>query len=334
MRESKVGRRLAARFDQIEDEGLCLIAESESDRRALEARVRSGDVVSPWPGMFVRKGHYDKLKKTPRLMNRCVLRTFAREHPDAVFCSFSAAVIYGLWVPTKQLKRIFLLAASPEQRAAGVAACSRSRSMRVDRRACKGSGVVRQDGMLVTDVEGTLFECALAAALPEALAILDCALRYELTSKERLLGYALANGRGRHGRAGALRAIMRADGRADNGGESIVRGLIIELGYTPPTDLQVEFEDPVELGRMMRADAVWKLDNGAFVIGEIDGLEKYRDEESMLGWSLEAMVRERHRESHLTALGCPVMRIQYSRAREAGYLEGLLRAYGIPRLVE
>lgn len=334
MRESKVGRRLAERFDRIEAEGRYLIAESESDRRALEARVRSGDVVSPWPGMFIRRGRYDELKKTPRLMSRYLLRTFAKSNPDAVFCSFSAAVIYGLWVPTKLLKRIYLLSASPEQRAAGVAACSRSRSTRVDRRACRGSRVVRQDGMLVTDIEGTLFECALAAALPEALAILDCALRYGLTSRERLMGFALANGRGRHGRRAAFRAIMWADGRAENGGESIVRGLIIEHGYTPPTDLQIEFEDPVEPGRTMRADAVWKLDNGVLVIGEVDGLEKYRDEESMLGWSLEEMVRERHRESHLTALGFPVMRIQYSRVREAGYLEGLLRAYGIPRLVE
>ena len=35
-----------------------------------------------------------------------------------------------------------------------------------------------------------------------------------------------------------------ADGRSENGGESIVRGIMIDLGFALP-ELQVEIEDPL-----------------------------------------------------------------------------------------
>lgn len=37
--------------------------------------------------------------------------------------------------------------------------------------------------------------------------------------------------------------LMHADGRSENGGESVVRAIILELGFAEP-DLQVEIEDP------------------------------------------------------------------------------------------
>ena len=43
------------------------------------------------------------------------------------------------------------------------------------------------------------------------------------------------------------------------------------------------------------------------------------------------LVAERQRESHITALGIPVMRVQFSRVYEDGYLEHLLRRFGVPK---
>lgn len=328
-----MGRYLEEQFHKAEREGLYLLPGNEAERKALELRARSGEVGVPWPGMFARAAYLESLGYAPRTKARHVLRTYAKRHPGVVFCSFSAAVMHGLWVPKALVERIYTLSEPSGSSTRDVAARSRGASAKVVRRSCKGCSVVEVDGCHVTDIDSTLFECALASSLSQSLPMLDCALRYELTTKERLLKFAYRYGKGRHGKCRALEAVDYADGASENGGESTVRGLIIELGYVQPADLQVEFEDPVDFGKTIRVDGVWHLENGACVIEEVDGLDKYRDEASVTGWSLEAIVRERQRESHITALGYPVMRIQYARTGEEGYLEGLLRGFGIPKRV-
>lgn len=67
---------------------------------------------------------------------------------------------------------------------------------------------------------------------------------------------------------------MHADGRSENGGESVVRAIILELGFAEP-DLQVEIEDPLNPGTYKRVDYYWLLEDGRAIVGELDGFEKY-----------------------------------------------------------
>ena len=113
----------------------------------------------------------------------------------------------------------------------------------------------------------------------------------------------------------------------------MVRGIIIELGFMPPTMLQVELPDPLNQGHVYRVDMLWEFDDGRCVIGEVDGVRKYKDADCLKGKTTQdVLVEERQRESRLTALGMPVMRILVRQIFEPGYMESLLEAFGIPRI--
>ena len=63
------------------------------------------------------------------------------------------------------------------------------------------------------------------------------------------------------------------DGRtaeARNGGESMARAIMIDLGFVPP-DLQVEICDLDESDQVVAVDFHWMLPDGGVVVGELDG---------------------------------------------------------------
>jgi hypothetical protein len=109
------------------------------------------------------------------------------------------------------------------------------------------------------------------------------------------------------GRAGvgcARRAVTFANGASESVGESRLRVAIHELGFPPPL-LQELFRD--EHGRPLgRVDYWWP---GANVIGEFDGLVKYR---GTLGEPVEVLIAEKRREDRLRALtGATVVRVTW-----------------------
>lgn len=85
---------------QAEQEGRCLIPPSTAIRKALLRRT-GGTVVSPMPGLFARKTHWDELNRAQRHCE--ILRALAIIHPDWTFCSFSAACLLGLEVSWRHL---------------------------------------------------------------------------------------------------------------------------------------------------------------------------------------------------------------------------------------
>ena len=125
-----------------------------------------------------------------------------------------------------------------------------------------------------------------------------------------------------------------ADGRSENGGESIVRAVIIELGFDVP-ELQVEVDDPMRPGASRKVDFYWQLPDGRAVILELDGLKKYYADtvlESERGAREVArrFAEERLRESHINLTGATVLRASFSQATNEDYLFRLLVRAGVP----
>ncbi|TXF36987.1 hypothetical protein E4J93_03825 [Collinsella sp. BA40] len=331
MRMTERERALEERFEEAERMGLLLWPESNAELKALSRRVQSGRVVRPWTGMYAREGFWETMDGQERKRAVCILKTRALMWPGTVYCGVSAAVLHGLWVSHALLGQIHILSA--RTRGGGSVGFSGRRAAAEDGdadaartvfRAAVAGQTVEVQGCRATDIVSTLIDCAIRLPLHEALPLFDCALRYRLVEKDELLRFLnRCNFRGIRAER-AFQAIAYADGRSENGGESLVRGLIYELGYMPPHELQMELEDPIDEGQTMRADQFWDLPEGG-VVGEVDGLGKYRE------GALQELVKERRRESHIAALGYRVMRIQFARVFEPGYLEGLLKAFGIPR---
>ena len=296
--------------------------------------VTSGYLVRLMPGVFVRSRTVASWGGNPRVAAYWLVRAYAQSHPDKTLCSFSAAVVQGLWVSYAFLDKLYVVATKGE---------TTHRSPYVFYRKVRCLETGKSDGISVTNIEQTVLDCVLAAPFAEGLAIADSALRYFDVSNEGLLAYFKRCGKRRPGIQRALAVARYACGDSENGGESIVRGLIIAAGYMPPTALQVEFVDPVDPQRVIRVDGFFLLNGQRGVILEVDGMDKYPhllDGEGFGGDSSDgqdlrtALVNERQRESHITALGYPVMRVLFKRIREPGYLISLLRAYGIPQIQE
>ncbi len=67
--------------------------------------------------------------------------------------------------------------------------------------------------------------------------------------------------------------VKYANPKSENGGESLARAVMLELGFVEP-QLQHEFSNPNCPQSPYRADFMWKV-NGKIIVGELDGTDKY-----------------------------------------------------------
>jgi hypothetical protein len=156
-------------------------------------------------------------------------------------------------------------------------------------------------GHRVTTVARTVADVACEGDFTEALAVLDSGLRCGLQRTD--LDAMVSRFAGCVGSATLRDAARLADGQAANPGESLSRGLMIGFPEIPAPRLQHAFFD----GRgdlIGFADFDWE----GRVIGEFDGLHKYR-KFLRAGESIEdAVIREKRREDRLRSMGIHVMR--------------------------
>ncbi len=116
-----------------------------------------------------------------------------------------------------------------------------------------------------------------------------------------------------------------ADGGAESVGESWSRVRIAELGFAAPI-LQRMFQLPN--GRSCITDFFWE---GPGVVGEFDGLLKYRTSRALSGRSAEEVViAEKEREDGLRALGLTVLRFTWADLQDPSRLRRLLSTAGVP----
>lgn len=304
---------------QAEQEGRCLIPPSTAIRKALLRRIGS-TIVSPMPGLFARKMRWKGLNRAQRHVE--VVRTLALAHPDWRFCSFSAACLLGLEVSWRHLNVAHVCSATKPSARPGV---------RIQRHQIDPAGAVNQNGVSVTPPIQTVTDCLLQTGFADGMPIADSAISKLGLTREQLLEAVEKRAGTRNCRAirTALTTLQYADARAESGGESVARAVMIETGFAPDR-LQYELTDPFDSTESMRTDFAWERQARELTLGELDGLVKYTDQTMLAGrTTAETLVAERQREAHLSLYGHPLLRFTMSEVRSAGVLAKKLQTAGV-----
>lgn len=301
-----------------ECERLCITSSETALRRELVRLVHTGELVSPWRGMFAGTEQWEKLKPIER--QRFIVRTLAKKYPEWTFSHLTAALMHGMEVSYGDLMPIHL----------AVDLDCKTKSNRKIVRHPMEEEAVTVDGVRVTIFWRTALDCLVELDFRRGLAIADSTLRVAGVSRAQLVSYIKSRS-DVYGWERALDAASWANPLAANGGESIARAVMIEQGFMLPK-LQVKIPNVIEGGGSYYADFYWELPDGSCVAGELDGLDKYYDPQMTGGKSVaQVMSDERRRESRLGAAGLRVVRFSFAEAEDAGKLSQLLSAYGIPR---
>lgn len=274
---------IAGRLARAHHEGRCLAATTNRWKRALWRRVEHGLLVMPYPNVFDDPGHWDALDAAEQHLH--VARSLALVRPRLVFSHQTAAIAHGLLTPAP---------GTPIEMHATTSETSHSTSSRLlCRHYCTDHEVVHAAGLSVTSSIRTAFDCMRTSSFGRALAIGDATLRKTGLSSDELSKEFEAY-RGHRGIAQARRAARHADPRSENGGESIARASMIELGFRVP-ELQVLVPDPLNPMRGFRFDYLWLPEGMTLsdlgrlierdelsprclvggVAGELDGVDKY-----------------------------------------------------------
>lgn len=190
---------------------------------------------------------------------------------------------------------------------------------------------VEVNGIRVTPLVRTVFDCCRRYPVRKCLGVADSALRLLQQDSSRLKEQFRAFPRQSKGRKQANIIASMANPLSENGGESLARATMIMLGYQTP-QLQVEKSDPVD-GSTYRLDFLWMLPNGTEIAGELDGHEKYVNPKMTYGKPAEdILIDERLRESRINALGIPVARFSMKDVSNPSRFARILDAFGIPRI--
>lgn len=304
---------------QAEQEGRCLIPPSAAIRKALLRRIGSA-VVSPMPGLFARKMRWDELNRTQRHCE--IIRALAIIHPDWTFCSFSAACLLGLEVSWRHLNVVHVCSSTKPSARPGA---------HIQRHQIEPAGAIRLSGTSVTPPIKTVTDCLLQTGFADGMPIADSAISKLGLTREQLMGAVEKRAGARNGRAvrTALTTLQYADARAESGGESVARAVMIETGFAPD-QLQYELTDPFDSTESMRTDFAWERQARELTLGELDGLIKYTDQTMLAGrTTAEALVAERQREAHLSLYGHPLLRFTMNEVRSAGMFAKKLQTAGI-----
>lgn len=309
-----------ALFSEAERRHACVVPSNPRERESLRRQLEQGKAFRPARGMYARASYWTAIPKPQKTLH--ILHTLQSLHPDWTFCHESAALAWGLPVSFESMDTIHV----------AVSKSNRKASSSVARR-----HIVEDDepatiqGLRVTSLARTTFDCMRTEDFRQALAIADAALRL---SKSRPSTFVSAFRRMNNGHTGvnhAIRTMYYADARSESGGESIARATMIERGFALP-QLQAALPRPLERSRTYRVDFLWTRLDGSKVIGEFDGMQKYEDETLRNGRSaLRVLADEQHRESQLTLYGMPIMRFSYRDVMQVGPFSNLLTRYGIPQ---
>ena len=306
-------------FSEAEQRKTCLVPPSPRVRETLRRHVKQGKAVHPARGMYARASYWRSLSKPQQAL--WILRAMQTLHPTWTFCHESAALAFGLSVSHEKLNEVHVVT-SPSSRNAS--------SESVHWHIVQNDEPVIVQGLRVTSLARTAFDCMRTADFKRALAIADSTLRLSgrsgssfPSSFKRMRGSCA-------GTVHAARTMYYADALSESGGESMARAAMIELGFALP-QLQVSFPRPLDRNRSFRVDFLWTRLDGSKVIGEFDGKQKYEDEAMRNGRTpLRVLADEQHRESQLTLLGMPIVRFSYGDILNANRFASLLKLYDIP----
>ena len=321
-RNTLARNRMLARLKDAAEQGVLLTTHDNAELMWLRRHVGTDDIAEPESYLFCFQHDWDALTPVDRALR--TIKGLAEFHPDWAFWGYDAALLWGLEVPNHLLGPRFLV-----KTGCSVALNGGCRLLRPQ----MAGALDRVDGVRVTPYWRTVEDCLLRAPFSYGLAIADSALREKGVSRDELCERIRADCDGRRGYRRAQVIASYADGLSENGGESRFRAFFIAYGFPVP-ELQVEFRDPLDPGQVFRVDYFWRLEDGACVIGELDGKGKYTLQNGEGRESVDPFVAERQRESHLTMLGHKVLRFTFNELKDPGKLVEKMRLAGIPRQVE
>ncbi len=322
-----VDQEIAGMLARSEEAGSCLVLPGDAPerlRRAMQRRVAAGEVVSPTRGLFARSELWDASRIDQRTL--LVARGLQELHPSWVFCGPTAAVAYGVDVSWSLQERVHVATTRSGYRSGG---------RLVERHAILSDDASDGDvevagGLRVTPPDRTVYDCLRQTDFARGLGIADSALRQGVTSLEGVADLAGSARRDPHGRTQALGILAWADPRSENGGESIARARMLQLGYARP-ELQVEVPRPGG-GAPYRADFGWVRTDGRVILGELDGTDKYVSSRMTRGRSLEEVLSDEGiRGSRITLYDVSVLRFRFELTSSPQRLSRLLDDYGVPR---
>ena len=323
-----IGGEIAELLAEAEEGGRCLVLRGRGSARvyrALERRVAAGTVVSPARGLYVSAGRWEGLKTDQRTL--FLARGLQEQHPDWVFCGPTAAVAYGVDV-SWSLQGNIHVATTRSGHSPNGTLVHRHPILR------EGEGESRIEmvgGLRVTSPERTLFDCLRRADFPRGLGMIDSVLRAGVVSRDGFASYVESVRDGSRGKNLVRGTLAWADPRSENGGESIARARMLLLGYACP-ELQVEVPNLVEGGAPFRADYCWVRADGVVILGELDGTDKYVEEEMTRGRSIdEVLSDEKDRESRISLYDVVVMRFRFGLTADPDAFAAHLDRYGVPR---
>ncbi|WP_133119533.1 CTP synthase [Bifidobacterium primatium] len=307
-------------LDQAESNRLCIWSRDDAERQMMRRRQSVGELIHVGARCYARPSYWQGLTEFERF--RHLARSLSGKHPRWVFGGPTAAVMHGV--------------------------CDSHRQMRTVHRVIAGNGMVRDtdivtshyvtdasyvvvDGVKVTSLPRTVFDCARWMDFPDALAVVDAVLRQGAMGRAALHD-SLLRERGRYvGRA--LHVLDEATGRTYNGGESYVYGVILEERFAKPT-IQAEMPCRNENGNPDRVDFLWVTGDGRRVVAELDGRIKYRDESMYRNGSLpDTIIAEKEREERVRMVVDGFVRFSFAEAYRRAPLVRKLEWAGVPRLL-
>lgn len=312
---------LDERLDEEQNLKRCLTPSTRQERDRLRAECARGSIIEVYPHLYARESYWDGLDRADQQLH--MMRTLQSLHPDWVFAGPSAAVIHGLVASHAQLKSIWT-------------ACSRRQHQKPTK--SKRSIIVTNDqpvsinGLTCTSFMRTSSDCMRIAPFRNSLAVADSALRIKSITQAGLIeGIRRACPKAK-GLVHMRSTISLADARAESGGESVARAIMLELGVAPP-DLQRIFAAPSPNRGLYRVDFAWDLADGV-LIGELDGHEKYTNAQMRGDKSLVQVIDEEHRrQTQLESIPeiLRVIRFGYADLFNDSEFLALLMAGGVPR---
>lgn len=167
-------------------------------------------------------------------------------------------------------------------------------------------------GIPVVPLADAIAQTAVASGAVAGICAADDALHRELTTAAQIASAVRALPR--TGRTRAGRFLARADLRSESVGETRVRLLLADLGYS--VEVQVEIWDAK--GFVGRVDL---LVEGLLVV-EFDGLVKYAG-----NGGAGVLVAEKQRESRLVSAGYGVLRLVWSDLADPAAVAGEVRRW-------
>lgn len=304
--------------ETAEQHRICVWARTDPQRHMIQRRRDAQELIRVFGNLHARPTHWNTLPRHEQY--RRIIRSLATQHPNWIFCGMTAAALYG--VNTSQ--RYMDTALIATSRHSHVRDYSNIRHLYL-----RDHTYVIVDGVRVTPLDRTIFDCVRHLSLPDGLAVLEATLREQLCTKTDLMeSFTTLPGKKR---AAALRALTHATGRTENGGEAFAYGVMVEAGYAPP-DLQVEIPHPDNPMRVDRVDFAWRTNDGRLIVGELDGRVKYKDSAMYVNGNLpDTVIAEKEREERIQLTADVLFRFSFFEALQREPLIRKMNRYGVPR---